>query len=67
MLRQRRKTTNHWIGMWAPGDIFFNEDNTDIDYTNWANGKPSYVGAVRISQKSTTHSLSLKNFLNFKL
>jgi hypothetical protein len=49
----RKKTSDHWLGIWAPGQIFYYEDNSVLDYTSWGPGKP---GNFLINEKCVVMS-----------
>lgn len=46
MLRNKTNV-DYWLGMWAPSGNTFNfEDNSLLDYTNWAPNKPGNIYGV---------------------
>jgi len=48
LLRSKQEDyKDYWLGLWAPsGNTFFYEDNTDLDYSYWAPGKPGTITNV---------------------
>ena len=51
-MRNRQSKRGYWIGLQSPwaNSPFYHEDNSAVDYTNWAPGKPGYVVGVYILQ-----------------
>ena len=47
-MRKRQSKKGYWIGLQSPwsNSPFYHEDNSAVDFTNWAPGKPGFVVGV---------------------